>query len=45
VTGNLLTGEGGFVYHAYLWSPEMKRPRDLGTVADSDYGVVRAEES
>jgi probable HAF family extracellular repeat protein len=39
VTGNLLTGERGLIYHAYLWSPEMKHPRDLGTVAGANYSV------
>lgn len=39
VTGNLLTGERGLVYHAYLWSPGMKYPQDLGTVAGANYSV------
>lgn len=39
VTGNLLTRDGTLVYHAYLWSPDMIKPRNLGTVAGAQYSV------
>ena len=32
VTGNLIVDQHGSIYHAYLWSPGMVQPRDLGTV-------------
>jgi probable HAF family extracellular repeat protein len=39
VTGNLIVHRPGFIYHAYLWSPEMARPRNLGVVDGAQYSV------
>jgi probable HAF family extracellular repeat protein len=38
VTGNVLIGQG-FFYHAFLWSPDMTHPRDLGVVDGAQYSV------
>jgi probable HAF family extracellular repeat protein len=38
VTGNLAVNNHG-IYHAYLWSPGMVRPRDLGVVEGAQYSV------
>jgi len=32
VTGNLIVNKRGLIYHAFLWSPGMAHPRDLGVV-------------
>lgn len=39
VTGNLRTDAAGIIYHAYLWSPNMNQPRDLGVVNGAQYSV------
>jgi probable HAF family extracellular repeat protein len=39
VTGNLVVNQPGIIYHAYLWSPRMARPRDLGVVDGAQYSV------
>ena len=39
VTGNLRRPGAGIIYHAFLWSPSMTGPRDLGTVAGADYSI------
>jgi probable HAF family extracellular repeat protein len=39
VTGNLRTNDRGIIYHAFLWSPDMNRPRDLGTVAGAQDSI------
>ena len=39
VTGNLKVKNVGDIYHAFLWSPSMTGPRDLGTVAGADYSI------
>ena len=39
ITGNILTKDPFLVYHAYLWSPDMIKPRNLGTVDDAQYSV------
>src|SRR5689334_14168031 len=38
VTGNLLIGQGA-LYHAFLWSPGLPHPRDLGVVDGAQYSV------
>lgn len=38
VTGNVLVGQG-LLYHAFLWSPDLPHPRDLGVVAGAQYSV------
>lgn len=39
VTGNLLVRMRSFIYHAYLWSPNMPHPRDLGVIDGQQYSV------
>ena len=39
VTGNLKVKNVGDIYHAFLWSPALNGPRDLGTVAGAQYSV------
>ena len=39
VTGNLRVHGPGIIYHAYLWSPNMNHPRDLGVVDGAQYSV------
>jgi probable HAF family extracellular repeat protein len=38
VTGNLLIGQG-LIYHAFIWSPDLPHPRDLGVVDGAQYSV------
>jgi probable HAF family extracellular repeat protein len=38
VTGNVLVGQGA-LYHAFLWSPDLSHPRDLGVVDGAQYSV------
>jgi len=39
ITGNILTKDPFLVYHAYLWSPDLIKPRNLGTVDGAQYSV------
>ena len=39
VTGNLLVNKRGLIYHAFLWSPGMGNPRDLGVVDGAQYSL------
>ena len=39
VTGNLIVNKHGLVYHAFLWSPDMGNPRDLGVVDGAQYSL------
>ena len=39
VTGNFLVSDHGFTYHAYLWSPNMIHPRDLGVIGGAQYSL------
>jgi probable HAF family extracellular repeat protein len=39
VTGNLIVNKRGLIYHAYLWSPGMVDPRDLGVVEGAQYSL------
>ena len=39
VTGNLRVDSSGLQYHAYVWSPDMNRPRDLGVIDGAQYSV------
>jgi uncharacterized membrane protein len=39
VTGKLLAGGPDLKYHAYLWSPDMNHPRDLGVIDGAQYSV------
>ena len=39
VTGNLNVNKHGLIYHAFLWSPGMGNPRDLGVVDGAQYSL------
>jgi probable HAF family extracellular repeat protein len=39
VTGNIIFKERGKTYHAYLWSPGMVHPRDLGVTDGAQFSV------
>ena len=39
VTGNLNVNKHGLIYHAFLWSPGMGNPRDLGVVGGAQYSL------
>ena len=39
VTGNLVVNKRGIIYHAFLWSPGMAHPRDLGVVEGAQYSL------
>jgi probable HAF family extracellular repeat protein len=39
VTGNLLVSNRSVVYDAYLWSPNMSHPRNLGVVDGAQYSI------
>jgi len=39
VTGNLRAGVPKLEYHAYVWSPDMNQPRDLGVIQGAQYSV------
>jgi probable HAF family extracellular repeat protein len=39
VTGNLRVDGPGIIYHAYLWSPDMNHPRDLGVIDGAQFSV------
>ncbi len=39
VTGNLIVNKHGLIYHAFLWSPGMGNPRDLGVVDGAQYSL------
>lgn len=42
VTGNLVVQKRGIIYHAFLWSPGMAHPRDLGVVDGAQYSLGNA---
>ena len=42
VTGNLVVNKRGIIYHAFLWSPGMAHPRDLGVVDGGQYSSGNA---
>ena len=39
VTGDLIVNKRGLIYHAFLWSPGMVDPRDLGVVDGTQYSL------
>ena len=42
VTGNFLVKQSGLIYHAYIWTPGRKHPRDLGVIAGEDFSPQKA---